>query len=193
MSSTTWTEAITWESRPLIDGASTGSFGPVANGNWYEIDVDPPVTGDGPVALAVWSASADGTRWRSRESSTPPQLVITVAPRTTSTTSTTSTTETTTSTTSTTATTTPPVDDAAVTTVAAPDEGSSTPTIGTPQHRVVRTAGGQMLALYGRHASGIQLAWRDPGGAWQTATRGDHHRGAVDRYRHRRLARLRRR
>ena len=166
VSSTTWTESITWESRPPIDGASTGSFGPVANGNWYEIDVGPLVTGDGPVALAVRSASADGARWQSRESSTPPQLVLTVAPPTTSTTSTTSTPP-------------PPVEDPAVTTVATNDEGSSTPTIGTPQHRVARTAGGRVLALYGRHASGIQLAWRDPGGAWQTATRGDTTTGGL--------------
>jgi len=37
---------------------------------------------------------------------------------------------------------------------------------------MVKTAGGRLLVVYGRHASGLQLAWRDKGGGWQTDTTG---------------------
>ena len=33
--------------------------------------------------------------------------------------------------------------------------------------------------MFGRHSSGIQLTWRDPGAAWQTASTGDSATGAV--------------
>ena len=50
--------------------------------------------------------------------------------------------------------------------------GSSDPTYYASNHRVAVTSGGRMLVVYGRHTQGVQLAWRDPGGSWQTTTRG---------------------
>ncbi len=61
---------------------------------------------------------------------------------------------------------------AAVEEVAAPDFGSSEPTYFSGNHRAAVTAGGRTLIVHGRHASGVQLAWRDPGGAWRRATTG---------------------
>jgi hypothetical protein len=57
-------------------------------------------------------------------------------------------------------------------TVATPTQGSNEPTFFASQHRMVKTAGGRLLVVYGRHASGVQLAWQDRGGAWQTNTTG---------------------
>ena len=57
--------------------------------------------------------------------------------------------------------------------------GSSVPTYYASNHRVAVSAGGRQLAVYGRHEEGVQLVWRDPGGAWQTATRGELSDGLV--------------
>lgn len=145
-SSTTWTESITWDTRPAIDGATAGDFGPVADGRWYELEVGPLVTADGAVTLAIDSADSDGARWQSRESSTPPELVLDVDASGTV------------------------VD--GLSTVAPAPESSSDPTYYATQHRLARTEGGRLLTVYGRHASGVQLGWRDPGGTWSTQTAG---------------------
>jgi hypothetical protein len=50
--------------------------------------------------------------------------------------------------------------------------GSSDPTYFATNHRVAVTAGGRQLVIYGRHATGVQLVWRDPGRrVWRQATR----------------------
>jgi hypothetical protein len=59
-----------------------------------------------------------------------------------------------------------------VTEVATPTQGSNEPTFFASQHHMVKTAGGRLLVVYGRHASGVQLAWQDRGGTWQTNTTG---------------------
>jgi hypothetical protein len=41
------------------------------------------------------------------------------------------------------------------------------------------TRGGRTLALHGVHSSGVQLAWRDEGGTWQTRSTGDSTGGEV--------------
>jgi hypothetical protein len=201
VSSVTWGEAITWNTRPAADGLSAGSFGAVAAKSWYELDVSRLVTGDGPVSLAIRMSSADGARWQSRESTTPPSLIVDVGPApttttaaptttttaptttttsapTTTTTSAPTTTTTTSAPTTTTTTTTPPTDES-ITAVASSTEGSTTPTLGAAQHRSARTAGGRLLALWGRHSSGIQLSWRDAGGAWSRVTRGATSAGGI--------------
>jgi hypothetical protein len=50
--------------------------------------------------------------------------------------------------------------------------GSSDPTNYSAQHRLARASGGRLFTVIGRHSHGVQLAWRDPGGGWQTVTRG---------------------
>lgn len=57
--------------------------------------------------------------------------------------------------------------------ISSPCGGSSNPTFYSSQHRVVVTSGGRTLAIYDPHGSGQQLAWKDPGSTWQTATQGD--------------------
>ena len=37
MSATTWSESVSWNARPAIDGSMLASFGSVAAGNWYEV------------------------------------------------------------------------------------------------------------------------------------------------------------
>ena len=56
--------------------------------------------------------------------------------------------------------------------VAGPEFASSDPTYYSGNRRAAMTAGGRMLVVHGRHASGVQLAWRDPAGGWQRTTTG---------------------
>ena len=73
---TTWDESLlTYNNRPLL-GALLGSSGPVSSGNSYTIDVSAAVTGDGLVTLAVTSPSSTATRYGSRESANPAELLI---------------------------------------------------------------------------------------------------------------------
>lgn len=86
VASTTWSETgVTWSTAPA-GGASVGSLGAVASGRWYEIDVTPLVTGDGPVSLDLASTNSDGAYYGSRQGTAAqaPQLVVqtTAAPAT---------------------------------------------------------------------------------------------------------------
>lgn len=154
MSGTTWSESVSWSTRPAIDGALLGSFGAVAAGNWYEVELGATAVRDGIVSYAIDSTSSDGVRWATRESATPPSLLVTVDD--------------------------PPsaiVD--GLSQVAAINAGSSEPTYFAANHRLAVTAGGRLLAVHGRHASGVQLAWRDPAGSWQTRSTGASPNGSV--------------
>ena len=149
ISSNTWTESTTWNTKPAIDGTQAAAFGAVSAGNWYTVDLGSSfVSGDGKRSIAIDSTSTDGARWGSRQSSTPPELLVEVE-RDTST---------------------PPAE--GLSTVAPAPVGSSEPTYFSGNHRIVTTAGGRTLALHGRNGSGVQLAWRDPGGSWQNASTG---------------------
>ena len=146
MSSTSWSESVTWATRPTIDGPHLASFGSVSAGNWYEVPLGKVVTGDGVISLAMDSPSGDGADWSSRETSTPPQLLVDLAPP-------------------------------ASTVVDGLSEvgaglGSSDPTFYATNRRLALTAAGRLLAIHGRHAEGVQLAWREPAGSWQVATQG---------------------
>jgi len=57
--------------------------------------------------------------------------------------------------------------------------GSSQPTYYAANHRMAVTAGGRLLAVHGRHGSGVQLTWRDPAGNWQTQSTGDAPDGGI--------------
>jgi hypothetical protein len=147
MTSGSWSEAMTWETQPPVDGPQLASFGAVANGSAHEVELGPSAVRDGVVSLAIDSTSSDSARWGTRESSTPPRLTVDVES--------------------------PPgfVLDG-LSQVADGAFGSSEPTYFSGNRHLATTAGGRLLAVYGRHASGVQLAWRDPGGAWRTETAG---------------------
>ena len=53
-----------------------GASGPVSSGEWYTVDVSAAVTGDGLVTLALTSPSSTATRYGSRESANPSELLI---------------------------------------------------------------------------------------------------------------------
>jgi PKD repeat protein len=79
MSSNTWLESMTWNTRPAIDGAQLAAFGAVTAGNYYEVDLGArALTGDGPLSLGLDSTSSDGASWGTRSYTEPPQLIVEV-------------------------------------------------------------------------------------------------------------------
>jgi hypothetical protein len=147
ISSNSWPEAITWGSKPALDGSLLGQLAAVEVGNWYEVDLGPFPSGDGAVSMAIDSTSSDGAKWGTRESANPPQLLVDVEMGN-------------------------KVHDG-LSEVAAPTVGSSDPTYLPINHRVALTSGGRTLVVHGRHADGVQLAWRDRfGTGWHTQTTG---------------------
>lgn len=50
--------------------------------------------------------------------------------------------------------------------------GSSNPTFYPSNNRMVVTEDGRQIVVYDAHGSAQQIAWRDPGGPWQTRTTG---------------------
>jgi hypothetical protein len=149
ITSNSWTESMTWETRPAVDGPLLGSFGRVASGRWYEANLgSSAIAGDGAISLAILSTSSNGARWGSRQHAEFPQLVVDVARL-------------------------PGLTLDGLSQVAASDLGSSDPTYFAANRRLALTEGGRLLAVFGRHSRGVQLAWRDPGGGWMTRTSGE--------------------
>lgn len=150
MSSGSWPEyTTTWNNRPAVDGVQLGAYGAVASGSWYDVDLPVSSVADGTVSLALDSTNTDGAQWASRESGTAPTLVIEAS-----------------------ADGPPPPPQPTLTQAAEPSVGSSDPTFYANNHHLARTPGGRLLTVYGRHATGVQLAWQDPGRQWATATTG---------------------
>jgi hypothetical protein len=76
---TAWSEdTVTWATAPPATGGSLGSLGSVEAGLWYELDVTPLVTADGPVSLRVSSSINDSADYASKENANgnAPELVI---------------------------------------------------------------------------------------------------------------------
>lgn len=72
-----WSEGgVTWSNQPGPTGAAIVVLGAVARDAWFEIDLGAVVTGEGTYDLVLVPQSSDGLEVGSRESSTPPQLVI---------------------------------------------------------------------------------------------------------------------
>ena len=148
LSSNDWTESITWDTRPFIDGPQLGGVGATTISTYYDIELTPgAVVADGPHSFAMTSTAKSASQWASRESSVGiPRLILDVE------------------------------SDGRITEgllpVASGIVGSSDATSFGPQHRLAQTAGGRLLTIHGRHSSGVQFAWRDAGGNWQTHTRG---------------------
>jgi hypothetical protein len=158
MSSVTWPETVTWNTRPAVDGGLLGSFPAVTTGLWYEADLNriDIFPGDGLVSLAVTSPNSDGAKWKTRESELPPQLILDVAPS-------------------------PGLVLDGLTQVATRYQGSLQPTWYASNHRMALTSGGRLLAVYGFHATGLQLVWRDPAGGWMYTSSGNVTDGVIDR------------
>ena len=150
LASNSWSEATTWNTKPAVSGSPVASFGAVTSGTDYEVDLGASfVTGDGPRSIALDSSYWDGSRWASRESATPPQLIVQVEGSP------------------------PPTTGNGLSQVAGSNLGTSDPTYYASNRRLALSSGGRTLAVYGRSGQGVQLAWRNAtGGAWQTTTTG---------------------
>ncbi|MFP5219426.1 MAG: DNRLRE domain-containing protein [Actinomycetes bacterium] len=75
-----WDEAsTTWDTRPTTAPSALAAFGAVAKGYWYEVALPADAVGGSTLSLGIDSAVSDGVVWTSRESSTPPALVVTLA------------------------------------------------------------------------------------------------------------------
>lgn len=73
-----WTESeLTWSNRPARSGGAIDELGSIASGSWAEYDVTTAVSGDGTYDFVLVTDSTDGVRFRSREETPTPQLVIT--------------------------------------------------------------------------------------------------------------------
>lgn len=76
VSDTSWGEmTITFENAPAL-GSVVGSSGPFTSGAYREADVTALVTGNGLLSIAATTTSGTAVSLGSRESSTPPELVI---------------------------------------------------------------------------------------------------------------------
>ena len=75
-----WVEnQINFNNAPALGSpiASTGSF---ASGSWVEIDLTALVTGNGVISIVLTTPGTSALNLASRESTTPPSLVIELAP-----------------------------------------------------------------------------------------------------------------
>jgi parallel beta-helix repeat protein len=76
VSDNTWSETgITFNNAPAI-GSSVGSSGPFSSGAYIEVDVTPLVTGNGLVSFGVTTPHTTAISYGSRQSTTPPELVV---------------------------------------------------------------------------------------------------------------------
>jgi hypothetical protein len=76
-----WSEStVTWSNAPAGDPVPLASLGAVSSGAWAEVDVTSLIAGDGAYSLRVRTPSSTAADYRSSESSSPPQLVVTMAP-----------------------------------------------------------------------------------------------------------------
>jgi len=80
ITATTWQEtAVTYATRPALDGTVLASAGAVSAGQIVDFDVTAGFRGDGMYAFALTSTSANNVDYRARESATPPRLIVTLA------------------------------------------------------------------------------------------------------------------
>ena len=78
LAGSSWAEGtLTWANRPAVVGSPVATFGAVAASTWVELDVTSAVAGAGDLTLALIGRSTDGGAFASRETTTPPELLIT--------------------------------------------------------------------------------------------------------------------
>ncbi|MFQ5637679.1 MAG: DNRLRE domain-containing protein [bacterium] len=76
-SDASWDEMnLTWENAPRISGSPLSSLGEVSKQTIVEFDVTAAITGNGVYSFAVKNNSSNRVKYRSRETSDPPELVI---------------------------------------------------------------------------------------------------------------------
>ena len=74
---TSWSELlINWNNAPLPTGPTLASLGKTIKGQWVEVDVTAALTGNGTFAFHLSQLGTDSNISASRESATPPQLVV---------------------------------------------------------------------------------------------------------------------
>ena len=78
--SNSWTETgIKWSNKPAATGGQIAALGTVGTNVWVEVDVSSAVAGGGPVSFLATSSSSNTALYQSRETATPPELVIELA------------------------------------------------------------------------------------------------------------------
>jgi hypothetical protein len=72
-----WDEStVVWSTAPAVGGAPVASVGSVTTGTWVEVDLTAAVTGNGTYSFVATSPSTNTAQFASRESATPPSVVI---------------------------------------------------------------------------------------------------------------------
>ncbi|NND13370.1 MAG: tandem-95 repeat protein [Acidimicrobiia bacterium] len=75
-----WTEAtITWNNRPAATGSALADVGSVPRNTWIEYDLSDYVTTNGTYDFVFLPDSTNGVRYNSRETASPPELVVVFA------------------------------------------------------------------------------------------------------------------
>ena len=141
-----WSEATTWQSKPAV-GRSLITFSPTSSSTHNVIPVDAKAISDSGRISFFITSEGGASSWSSRDGYSPPELILSVERE-------------------------PGLMLDGLTQVAHERVGSSDPTYYSNQHHLAESSQGRLLAVHGRHAEGVQLAWRDPGGSWQTTTDG---------------------
>ncbi|MFG3691637.1 DNRLRE domain-containing protein [Micromonospora sp. NPDC047740] len=73
----TWSESLTnWDNAPTIGDTSIAASGRTTSATWVTLDVTPLVSGTGTFTVGMTSSGASSSSYGSRESSTPPQLLL---------------------------------------------------------------------------------------------------------------------
>jgi hypothetical protein len=74
--SSTWGESTITSANAPTFGVTIGSYGPIGSGTWTSVDVTSAVQADSPVTFVLSTAGSTNIRYSSRESATPPELVV---------------------------------------------------------------------------------------------------------------------
>ena len=74
--SSTWGESTITSANAPTFGLTIGSYGPIASGTWTSVDVTSAVQADSPVTFVLSTSGSTNIRYSSRESATPPELVV---------------------------------------------------------------------------------------------------------------------
>ncbi|MCW3813903.1 DNRLRE domain-containing protein [Micromonospora sp. DR5-3] len=74
-----WSETLTnWDNAPLIDSTSIAASGRTTTGTWITLDITSLISGNGTITVGLTSSGASSSSYGSRESDTPPQVLVDV-------------------------------------------------------------------------------------------------------------------
>ncbi|GGR98054.1 hypothetical protein GCM10010169_48290 [Micromonospora fulviviridis] len=75
----TWSETqTTWNNAPPIGSTAVAASGRTTSGSWVTLDITPVVSGNGTFTVGLTSSGASSSSYGSRESDTPPLLLLDV-------------------------------------------------------------------------------------------------------------------